>query len=69
MKDGSKAVAIFNRGDRRSNEYPVTLRFKDIGVTGAVKARDVWADKSITLTDGMKFKPLTHGVILLKVSK
>lgn len=69
LKDGSKAVAIFNRGDRRSNEYPVTLRFKDIGVTGPVKARDVWADKSVTLTDGMKFKPLTHGVILLKLSK
>jgi alpha-galactosidase len=70
LKDGSKAVAIFNRGDRRSNEYPVTLRFKDIGVTGPAKARDVWADKSLgTISDGMKFKPLTHGVILLKISK
>jgi len=70
LKDGSKAVAIFNRGDVRSNEYPVTLHFKDIGVSGPVKARDVWADKDLgRLTDGSKFKPETHGVILLLVSK
>jgi alpha-galactosidase len=70
LKDGSKAVAIFNRGDVRSNEYPVHLRFKDIGVTGPVKARDIWAGKNLgTITDGYKLKPTTHGVILLKISK
>ncbi len=70
MKDGSKAVAIFNRGDLRSNEYPVHLSFRAIGVTGPVKARDVWADKNLgTITDGYKLKPATHGVILLKITK
>jgi alpha-galactosidase len=70
LKNGSKAVAIFNRGDRRSDEYPVTLRFKDLGVSGSVNARDVWGQKDLgKIADGYKLKPPSHGVTLLIVSK
>jgi alpha-galactosidase len=62
LKDGSKAVL--------SDTYPVILHFKDIGVSGAVKAYDIWADKDLgKITDDHRFKPVPHGVILLKISQ
>jgi alpha-galactosidase len=72
LKDGSKAVAIFNRGyiNTRENAYSFVLNFKDIGVSGTVELYDIWADKGLgKATGAYKFRPAPHGVILLKITQ
>jgi alpha-galactosidase len=72
LKDGSKAVAIFNRGDinTRENAYPFTLHLKDIGVSGTAKLYDIWAEKDLgTATGAFVCRPVPHGVILLKITQ
>jgi alpha-galactosidase len=44
LADGSKAVGLFNHGYR---EDPVTVQFKEIGVTGSASIRDLWAGKNL----------------------
>jgi len=66
LKDGSKIVGIFNRSGPRD----VSLQFKPLGYSGAVKARDIWAAKDLgTIKDGWTTNIPYHGVVLLRVSK
>ncbi|MBN1577413.1 MAG: glycoside hydrolase family 27 protein [Chitinispirillaceae bacterium] len=66
-KDGdNKAVALFNRND---NTRDITVNFSDIGLSGEVQVRDLWAKTDRGSFSGsytMTVPP--HGTGLLKVS-
>lgn len=67
LADGSRAVGIFNRFD-----WPQTMEvsFRQFGLKGSVKARDIWADKDLgTLPARYKARVPGHGVVLLHVSE
>jgi alpha-galactosidase len=65
MEDGSKAVGLFNRGLFPS---PLTVTWKDLGITGNFVIRDVWMQEDISNSD-QKFVATipAHGVKLLKI--
>lgn len=65
LADGSKAVGLFNREE---GEMTMTLNFKEIGVTGPARLRDLWAHKDLgTFTDSFTTRVPQHGVLMLKV--
>jgi alpha-galactosidase len=67
LADGSKAVGMFNRNE---HEMTMTLNFKDIGIAGSAKLRDLWAHKDLgTFTGSYTTRVPRHGVIMLKVEK
>ncbi len=66
LKDGSKAVGIFNTG---TTTQTATLNFSDIKVDGKAQVRDLWLHKTMGKFDGQyKADVESHGVILLKVT-
>ena len=67
LSDGSKAIALFNFVTDDVPQ-PITLRFKDIGFTGPVQARDLWAHRDVgVLRDAYTVTPSKGGVVLLRV--
>ena len=67
LSDGSKAIALFNFVTDDVPQ-PITLRFKDIGFTGPVQARDLWAHRDVgVLRDVYTVTPSKGGVVLLRV--
>lgn len=67
MEDGTKAVGLFNRGNKRTE---VTADFKDLGLNGKYIVRDLWRQKDIGTFDGAyrAFVP-SHGVVLVKIKQ
>jgi alpha-galactosidase len=67
MSDGSKAVGLFNRGEMPAK---VTIKWSDLGVTGAQHVRDLWRQKDVTSdSDSFTTEVGRHGAFLVKVSK
>jgi alpha-galactosidase len=67
LADGAKAVGMFNRDE---HAMTMTLSFKDIGATGPVTLRDIWADKNLgTFAQSFTTEVPKHGVVMLKVSQ
>ena len=67
LADGSKAVGIFNR---HPGPMSASVDFKQLGFTGAVKARDIWQQKNLdNLGPTYTAKIPGHGVLLLRVSQ
>ncbi|MFC5862753.1 glycoside hydrolase family 27 protein [Acidicapsa dinghuensis] len=67
LADGSKAVALFNFVTDDVPQ-PITLRFKDIGFSSSVHARDLWAHRDLGLLhDSYTVIPPKGGVVLLRV--
>jgi alpha-galactosidase len=65
LSDGSKAVALFNRGEL---ETPMTLAMRDVNLETAVKLHDVWADTDITVLNGAYTAVVPkHGVVFLRI--
>jgi alpha-galactosidase len=65
LSDGSKAVALFNRGEL---EIPMTLKMSDVSLETAVKLHDVWGDKDITVLNGIYTAVVPkHGVVFLRI--
>jgi len=59
------AVGLFNRGESTN---PITLSFKDIGLPGSVKIRDLWQHKDLGSFSGSYTEEVPrHGAILVKV--
>jgi alpha-galactosidase len=70
LKDGSKAVAIFNFGESETWMRGIGLHLKEMGLPTSVKARDVWGAKDLgTITDDWKTTIPRHGVVLLVVRR
>lgn len=67
MEDGSKAVGLFNRGMFAS---PLTVTWKDLGITGNYTIRDCWSQQDIGKSE-QKFTATIppHGVKLVRVHK
>ncbi|MBI5010115.1 MAG: alpha-galactosidase, partial [Bacteroidia bacterium] len=65
LEDGSKAVGLFNRGEK---EAEVTAVWEEIGVTGKQKVRDLWRQKDLGDYSG-KYTSLVpvHGVVMLRL--
>ena len=65
MEDGSKAVGLFNRGQR---EAQVTARWADLGVAGKQIVRDVWRQKDLGTFEGQFSAAVgRHGVVLVRL--
>jgi alpha-galactosidase len=67
LAGGDRAVGIFNRGP--ATTYPVGFRFREVGLAGPVRVRDVWSQKDLGIQRG-SFSVIvpTHGVVLLRLS-
>ena len=66
MLDGSVAVGLFNRSYLTG---PVTLEFKQVGLTGKQHLRDLWRQKDLaTASDRFTAEIPGHGVLLLRLS-
>ena len=66
LEDGSKAVGLFNRGEKESS---VVASWSDIGIRGKHTVRDLWRQMDV----GTYEKEFTttvprHGVVLVRVS-
>lgn len=66
LKDGSKAIGLFNRS---ATAAPVVLNWTDAGLTGKQSLRDVWQQKDLgTFSDQFSSPVPSHGSILLYVT-
>jgi alpha-galactosidase len=67
LKDGAKAVGIFNTSDKYQT---ITLNRDENGLKGLTKIRDVWQQKYL-ITSGSNYtvNVAPHGVMLVKLSK
>ena len=65
MEDGSLAVGLFNRGE---GLRVVTAKWKDLGISGPRKVRDLWRQRDVGVVDG-KFEAFValHGVVLVRM--
>ena len=65
LKDGSKAVGLFNTGMKT---LKITLNFTDIKVNGTQKIRDLWLHKDLGGFDkNFEANVDPHGTVLIKV--
>jgi alpha-galactosidase len=67
LSDGSKAVALFNYVTDDEAE-PFTLRFNDVGFSGPVHVRDLWAHKDLgVVCDSYTVTVPQGGVVMLRM--
>jgi alpha-galactosidase len=64
LSNGSKAVALFNRGEWAR---PMTIKLRDVGFEHGAKLRDLWNGEDVTSQDG-NYTTLVppHGAVLLR---
>ena len=66
MEDDSKAVGLFNRGQR---EQTVTVNWSDLGISGEQTVRDLWRQKDLgKFTDQFQAYVGRHDVVLVKIA-
>ncbi|MFN7994936.1 MAG: glycoside hydrolase family 27 protein [Bryobacteraceae bacterium] len=65
LKDGSKAVGLFNRGE---SPMPVTALFRDLGIVGAAEVRNLWEKRDLGISRE-KFTATVpvHGVVMVRM--
>lgn len=67
LADGTKAVALFNRGLQRAD---VAATWADIGVTGAQPVRDLWQHRDLgTFSNRFTATVPAHGAVLVKIGR
>jgi alpha-galactosidase len=66
LEDGSKALGIFNRGEKSAT---IVAKWADLGLVGRHRVRDIWRQKDLGKFKG-EFKATVprHGVVLIRVS-
>jgi alpha-galactosidase len=65
MEDGSLAVGLFNRGPI---EAAVAVSWKDLGVSGPQRVRDLWRQKDVGVSDGsFATQVARHGAALVRL--
>lgn len=65
MEDGTKAVGLFNRGDK---EAVVTAKWDDLALRGKQVVRDLWRQKNLgTFEEQFQSAVPRHGVVLVRV--
>jgi alpha-galactosidase len=65
LAGGAKAVGLFNLSDLPANMEVATA---DLGMTGPLKMRDLWAGKDLGKLSRYRAVVPAHGVVLLQVS-
>jgi len=66
LEDGSLAVGLFNRGEEPAR---VTAVWKDLGIQGKLKVRDLWQQKELGRhKDSFTSMVGRHGVVMVKIS-
>jgi len=60
----TKAVALLNRADK---PLEITCKWEDLGFSGEVTVRDLWAHEDLTVGDSYSVTVPAHGVVVLKV--
>jgi len=65
LADGGTAVGLFNRGESTN---PVTVNFKDLGLSGSAQVRNLWTHTDLGSFDGSYTVDVPrHGAIFLRV--
>jgi len=65
MADGSEVIGLLNRSNKLSK---ITVNWKEIGLNGDQKVRDLWQRKNIGIfKTGYSTAVPAHGVVLIKV--
>lgn len=65
LEDGSRAVGLFNLGDR---EETVEVKWSDLDIHGTQIVRDLWRQKDLaSFTEGFSAPVASHGVVLVRV--
>lgn len=65
LEDGSRAVALFNRGE---SESEVTAVWSDLGISGKQKVRDLWRQKDLgKYKEKYTVSVPRHGVVMLRM--
>ncbi|WP_249123974.1 glycoside hydrolase family 27 protein [Saccharopolyspora erythraea] len=67
MADGSRAVALFNRGERHAG-IRTTAREAGLPEAPGYQVRDLWAHEDSTTDGEIRAEVPAHGVVLLRVS-
>ncbi|HTV47774.1 MAG TPA: glycoside hydrolase family 27 protein [Phycisphaerae bacterium] len=66
LYDGSKAVTVFNRGQRDAD---FTIQFSDLNLMGPQKTRNIWEYKDVGIfADSMSVSVRLHGVEFFKIT-
>jgi len=66
LQDGSRAAGLFNVGEMAGEK--VTIRWKDIGLAGACRVRDLWRQKDRgVFKDSFTAEVPAHGVVLIQI--
>ena len=66
LEDGSKAVGLFNLGER---EAEVAALWSDLKLGGRMRVRDLWRQRDFGLFDGVfKTRVGRHGVVLVRIA-
>jgi alpha-galactosidase len=67
LEDGSKAVGLFNRGEK---EETVAVKWSDLGIRGKQNVRDLWRQKDLgPFVEIFQANVPRHGVALIKISQ
>ncbi len=67
LKDGGRAVALFNRSEA---VYPITVQLHSVGFDGPAHARDLWLHKDLgTLHGSYTATVPKHGVVMIRLSR
>jgi alpha-galactosidase len=65
LEDGSRAVGLFNRGEK---ETEVTATWSDLGIKGEQKVRDLWRQKDLGKYNESYIASVPrHGVVMLRM--
>jgi alpha-galactosidase len=63
--DGASVVGLFNLGAAAS---PMTVAWSDLGVTGSLKVRDLWARADVGVLSGAyQTTVASHGAALIRI--
>jgi alpha-galactosidase len=66
LEDGSRAVGIFNVGEKYEN---IRVDWEELGLTGKYSIRDCWRQKDLGTGSNYTGRIPPHGVSLLKISQ
>ena len=65
LEDGSIAVGLFNREERKSR---VTVLWKNLEISGSQRVRDLWRQKDLgNFSDAFSSSVNPHGVVMLRM--
>lgn len=68
LSGGAMAIAVIDAGSDRYSTHPFHLDLAKLGLHGPQKAKDLWSDKELTLTQDMPIEIGSHDILLVRVA-